>query len=84
MIGSLGAIPRDPKKHLRTTCLESISSSQLSSRQFYWEQHISYGSTSEITRSTEKEDPKITPVQNILWTETKKTEIIIIIMMIDT
>ena len=27
-----------------------------------------------------KEDPKITPVQNIWWTETKKTEIIVIII----
>ena len=40
------------------------------------EQHISYASTSEIPRSSErirmKEDPKITLVQNILWTETKK------------
>ena len=29
VIGSLGAIPRDLKKHLRTTGLESISPSQL-------------------------------------------------------
>ena len=47
---------------------------------------MSYASTSEIPRSSErirtKEDPKITPIQNILWTETKKTEIIIIIIII--
>ena len=39
VIGSLGAIPRDLRKHLR---------------QSYWDQHISYASTSEIPRSSER------------------------------
>ena len=81
VIGSLDAIPRDLRKHLRTIGLKNISQSYLQ-KQFYWEQHISYASTSKIPKSSEriltKEDPKITPVQNILWTVTKKDIIIII------
>ena len=65
VIGSLGAIRRDLMKHLRMIGLESISSSQLQ-KTVLLGQHISYASTSEIPRSSEriqtKEDPKITPV----------------------
>ena len=40
MIGSLGAIPRDLRKHLRTIGLESISPSQLQKTVLLGKAHI--------------------------------------------
>ena len=54
VIGSLGAIPRDLRKHLRMIGIESIYHQASYRRQSYWEQHISYASTSEIPRSLER------------------------------
>ena len=62
VIGSLGAIPRDLRKHLRTIGLESISPSQLQETVLLGTIHILLRHP-EIPRSSErirtKVDPKI-------------------------
>ena len=74
VIGLLSAIPRDLRKHLRTIGLESISPSQLEDSptgNSTYPTQVPLKFLDPQRGSERKRTPKITLVQNILWTKTK-------------
>ena len=75
VIGSLGTIPRDLRKHLRTIGLDitkpATEDSPTGNSTYPTQVPLKF--LDPQRGSEQKRTPRITPVQNIWWTETKRT-----------